>query len=63
MGRPRGVRQGKRYSIYLRPDRLDRVGWDDPVGVIYDLIDELDLPEEKPEAKVANGTEEEEEEP
>jgi hypothetical protein len=39
MGRPRGRRQGKRFSIYLRPDRLDRVGWDDPITEIYRLID------------------------
>lgn len=51
MGRPRGARQGQRLTIYLTPARLDKVGWDDPAGKIYDMIDELEEEDEDTEQR------------
>ncbi len=56
MARPRGERQGKRVTIYLTPDRLDRVGWDEPADAIYDLIDSQEI-KDAPKEEV-NGSEE-----
>jgi hypothetical protein len=34
---------GRRVSLYLTPDRLDKVGWDEPAAAIYDLIDDMEV--------------------
>ena len=43
MVRPRKERVGRRVSLYLTPDRLDKVGWDEPAAAIYDLIDDMEV--------------------
>jgi hypothetical protein len=49
VGRPKARVRGRRLSLYLRPDELDLLGWDDPRAAIYSLVDQLadELPEEE----------------
>jgi hypothetical protein len=42
MGRPKNERQGKQITIYLTPERLDKLG-SDPRKSIYRIIDETDV--------------------